>query len=291
VVFLFLSVKKYKEEKMDNTAKEIKNEGIEKAANVSQLFSDNDGAFEVYADSFKDYGKLIAKMSKAMGEIERVEKNGFNDYHKYEYATADDVEDVARKALSSVGLAMFSSVSKMNKQNRGSNTLVEIKMNFLISDMETGASVVMTYYGTGLDKQDKYLYKAYTGALKYAIKNNFHISTGDAVDPEHNSTDESVNNNNSSNNGGNNNFNSKYSNPVTKNTNPNQTNGQQQLIPNPDDPIVEIRNLFTANQDLVENIVHKYLKDNDMKEDISLLNELDKKELKNILKDIKKQAS
>ena len=257
------------------------------------LFTDNDMTFEVYAESFADFAKLVTKMTKAMSKIERIEKNGFNSYYKYEYATADDVEDAARKVLAEVGIAMFASVANIRKNvvqtNNGTTTIAEVKMNYMFVDKDTGASIVTTYYGTGLDSQDKYLYKAYTGAQKYAVKNNLHISTGDADDPEHDSTDvflNKVNNHYPANNNvnKNNNYNkSKY----VKNTP--QNNTLELFANNNVTPIEKIRGYYRTHQEDVETIIYTYLKENNKNEDISLLNELKDKELNEILNEIEKE--
>lgn len=257
------------------------------------LFTDNDMTFEVYAESFADFAKLVTKMTKAMSKIERIEKNGFNSYYKYEYATADDVEDAARKVLAEVGIAMFASVANIRKNvvqtNNGTTTIAEVKMNYMFVDKDTGASIVTTYYGAGLDSQDKYLYKAYTGAQKYAIKNNLHISTGDADDPEHDSTDvflNKVNNHYPANNNvnKNNNYNkSKY----VKNTP--QNNTLELFANNNVTPIEKIRGYYRTHQEDVETIIYTYLKENNKNEDISLLNELKDKELNEILNEIEKE--
>lgn len=257
------------------------------------LFTDNDMSFEVYAESFADFAKLVTKMTKAMSKIERIEKNGFNSYYKYEYATADDVEDAARKVLAEVGIAMFASVANIRKNvvqtNNGTTTIAEVKMNYMFVDKDTGASIVTTYYGTGLDSQDKYLYKAYTGAQKYAVKNNLHISTGDADDPEHDSTDvflNKVNNHYPANNNVNKN-NNYNKNKYVKNTP--QNNTLELFANNNVTPIEKIRGYYRTHQEDVETIIYTYLKENNKNEDISLLNELKDKELNEILNEIEKE--
>ena len=54
--------------------------------------------------------ELAAKIAKASLSIDSVPKRGRNDFHSYDYATADDVMEVARKALGEVGVAVFPSI-------------------------------------------------------------------------------------------------------------------------------------------------------------------------------------
>ena len=77
---------------------------------------------------------------------------------------------------------------------------------------------------------------------------------------------------------------------INKNNNSNKKKTEKKKE-EPKTSIEAIRNYYKGNQDLVENIVYKFLQKNDKKEDISLLNELKEKELNDILGQIKKQAS
>lgn len=50
---------------------------------------------------------LAAGLIRAQGAIERVAKSGQNQFHRYAYATAEDMVDEARGALNAGGLALF----------------------------------------------------------------------------------------------------------------------------------------------------------------------------------------
>ena len=65
------------------------------------------------------------------------------------------------------------------------------KLNFILTDIETGFYEVTTITGEGIDKGDKAGYKAYTGALKYYLANTFMVATGD--DPEKESPSHTMN--------------------------------------------------------------------------------------------------
>ena len=56
------------------------------------------------------------------------------------------------------------------------------KLEFQLTDIDTGFYETTVITGEGIDKGDKAGYKAYTGALKYYFANTFMVATGD--DPE-----------------------------------------------------------------------------------------------------------
>ena len=57
-----------------------------------------------------------------------------------------------------------------------------VTLEFRLTDVDTGFFETALASGEGFDKGDKGIYKAYTGALKYYLANNFMVATGD--DPE-----------------------------------------------------------------------------------------------------------
>ena len=125
-----------------------------------------------------DKKTIYAKIAKVMSQVERVPKNGYNNFHKYEYATESDLTEAIRPILQEAGLAFFSTVIEQERDGE----FTKAKMEFTLADVETGETLTSTYWGEGQDKGDKGLYKAYTGAVKYFLMKTFLIPTGD--DPE-----------------------------------------------------------------------------------------------------------
>jgi len=123
---------------------------------------------------------IYKKIGKVMQKIERIPKNGFNEYHKYHYVTEADLMDKIRPLLAEVGLAFYSSVLEQQRDNE--LMLTKVKMEFVLADADTGECIKSIYWGEAQDKGDKGLYKAYTGATKYFLMKTFLIATGD--DPE-----------------------------------------------------------------------------------------------------------
>lgn len=129
---------------------------------------------------------LMNKLVDITSTIDRIPKNGHNDFHHYDYALESDIKDVVRKEMTERGLQMIPNelsrtITQISSKN-GSQQLVSLEVEYTIFDAESGESVKMKGYGDGQDSGDKAVYKAKTGALKYALTTLFMIPTGD--DPE-----------------------------------------------------------------------------------------------------------
>lgn len=125
---------------------------------------------------------IYKKISQVMSQVNRVPKNGYNSFHKYNYATESDLTESIRPILIEAGLAFFTTVLEQNREGE----FTKVKMEFTLVDIDTGETLKSTYWGEGQDKGDKGLYKAYTGATKYFLMKTFLIPTGD--DPEGDTT-------------------------------------------------------------------------------------------------------
>lgn len=129
--------------------------------------------------------QLYAAMARASSKIGSVSKSGRNDFHRYDYATEADIVREVRATLAEEGICWLPSVisattEELPGSKRGERvTTVEIE----IAWCHSGGGVHLTRWrGQGADASDKGYYKAYTGAIKYALLKTFLIPTGD--DPE-----------------------------------------------------------------------------------------------------------
>lgn len=144
--------------------------------------------------------KLVKKLAEVMKQVKYIEKRGFNKFHKYSYATESDVSDAVRDLLAEQNVIMLPDVIKHEVRehtNRHNNIeyISTVKVKFTFIDGETGESLSIHSVGEGQDAGDKGVYKAITGATKYALMKVFMIPTGD--DPESdNGVDERNNGNN-----------------------------------------------------------------------------------------------
>ena len=131
--------------------------------------------------------KLVSKLSRVMDEVQYIQKRGFNKFHRYKYATESDVSEKVREVLAKENVVMMPDVVEHTtrehinlKGNR--EYIATVKMKFTFIDGETGEEISIHSVGEGQDAGDKAVYKAITGATKYALMKAFMIPTGD--DPE-----------------------------------------------------------------------------------------------------------
>ena len=137
--------------------------------------------------NFTGYSGIAKKLVLIMGECAHVAKDGFNDYHKYKYASAAGVLEainaalVKHKVASVVTPAILNSYDVTNAKGNIEHQ-VTVGCNILLIDSESGESMDLYGIGTGQDAGDKAVMKAETAAIKYAYLLSMAISTGD--DPE-----------------------------------------------------------------------------------------------------------
>lgn len=133
------------------------------------------------------FSGIAKKLVLIMGECSHVAKDGFNDYHKYKYASAAGVLEtinaalVKHKVASVVTPTILSSFDVTNAKGNIEHQ-VTVGCNILLIDSESGESMDLYGIGTGQDAGDKAVMKAETAAIKYAYLLSMAISTGD--DPE-----------------------------------------------------------------------------------------------------------
>lgn len=138
--------------------------------------------------------KIAKKLVAVMAECAYITKNGVNDYHKYKYATAEDVLQKVNESLTKNKIACFVVPELLEFKdvlNLKGNTehLATVKVTITLIDSDNGESVQFVGMGSGQDAGDKAVMKAQTAATKYAYMLSLCIATGD--DPEADSkTDE-----------------------------------------------------------------------------------------------------
>lgn len=130
---------------------------------------------------------LYTKIHKVMEEIERVAKRGTNTHQGYSYVFAADVIEECRQLFIKHRLILLPSVqaceyARFEKEGRGADYRARLTIAYTIADADTGEETTLVYQGEGQDSGDKALYKSYTGAFKYFLRDTFMIPVGD--DPE-----------------------------------------------------------------------------------------------------------
>jgi hypothetical protein len=136
---------------------------------------------------------LFGKMAKVMGIINRVPKSGFNSFHKYKYATTDDVADTIREAMAEANLALFADMGEVRQElyeyetdgGKKKNTIrTTIHFQFTFACGDTGATRSSPWIGQVDDNSDKAVSKCATAAEKYFLMKTFIVSAGDEPDSD-----------------------------------------------------------------------------------------------------------
>lgn len=129
------------------------------------------------------------RIHKVMVEMKTINKNGYNKFHQYKYATETDYVEALRPLLEKHGLVVSPRILEVpsilgpdEKGNILTTILIEFKLTNVDNPQDFSVAVVS---GQGSDKGDKGIYKALTGAKKYWAALTFMVETGD--DPERDS--------------------------------------------------------------------------------------------------------
>lgn len=125
---------------------------------------------------------IYEKLFSIMEAIETIHKDGYNDFHKYPYATEKAIKQAVRKELINNKLLFLSQIKSTEIIMIGEKSVTKLLLDVQFLDIENNEAINLSFEGTGEDKGDKGLYKALTGAIKYALTTTFLIPTGD--DPE-----------------------------------------------------------------------------------------------------------
>lgn len=135
----------------------------------------------------QDATSLLAKLVAIMANVDNIPKSGWNEAQKYHFVTEADVTNYLRPALASSGILPV--VSLLDTKERETTTasgkqilLTHAVISFTLYDVETGQNLKIYMSGSGTDMGDKGIYKAVTGAVKYALMKTFMVAGSD--DPE-----------------------------------------------------------------------------------------------------------
>lgn len=149
----------------------------------------------------KEWLELNAKLQQKKNNLRKtlkekgiLKKGKTNDFDNYQYFSEAQYKELFTELFSNNGLELtpneleYSMFEGTEKQANGRN----VKIEFTLTDIDTGFYETSIVTGEGIDKGDKAGYKADTGALKYYLANTFMVATGD--DPEKESPDNKMNN-------------------------------------------------------------------------------------------------
>lgn len=149
---------------------------------------------------------LVQKLCEAGAAVGWIEKGGYNEFHKYKYATEADIVSALRGELFKRQVFIFPSFVRHERTPIEVETmkwddhvkakvpsvrktaLTEVDIEWTFTDGESGEQIKVMVPGIGEDSVDKGLYKAFTGSEKYLLMKSFLLPTGD--DPERDSEED-----------------------------------------------------------------------------------------------------
>jgi hypothetical protein len=144
------------------------------------------GEVKPLEDVMPEKQPLVARLAEVVKAVERIAKNGRNEHHKYDYVTESDMVEALRNELANRGIMMIPFVDKATTEKTEKGLMATVEVSYKVTD--GSESVTVRTAGSGYDiPGDKAIYKALTGALKYALRQLFLIPTGD--DPERDEKD------------------------------------------------------------------------------------------------------
>jgi hypothetical protein len=130
-------------------------------------------------------GDLAAAVANVMADVPYVLQTGRNDHQRYSYASDADLIGALQPAMARHGLAlMVTGVEVLEAANigktksGGERIRHDIRVTYTLVH-SSGAWIRVQSAGSGVDHEDKGVYKALTGAYKYALRQTFSIPTGD----------------------------------------------------------------------------------------------------------------
>ena len=129
--------------------------------------------------------QAILEVRKAVGGVD---KDGVNKFHKYKYATHNNVIHAVRDEMNDKGLIMYPtevsdvSLSEKEKDGKKDGFVERWTHKFRLCTEEDPDGIEVAVRCAGEDKGDKTAYKGDTGAMKYALVETFLLPTDD--DPE-----------------------------------------------------------------------------------------------------------
>lgn len=128
--------------------------------------------------------KKMNSIRKELCEKGILPKGAHNDYDNYDYFSEAQYKELFTEFFSKHGIEIF-----FDEVDRGSFDGTEkqpfgryVTLACILIDSETGFTLITHHTGEGLDRGDKAIYKATTGAIKKFLSSTFLVATKD--DPE-----------------------------------------------------------------------------------------------------------
>jgi hypothetical protein len=137
---------------------------------------------------------LKEKLWLIMQDVEYINKDKVNSFHGYKYASEETIKKIIHEALVKHRVLFRISVDQQEvkvvepvKVGDKPEFLTLLSCRYIFEDVDSEQVITAQMQSQGQDKGDKGVYKAITGAIKYALTSALLIPTGD--DPEDDKND------------------------------------------------------------------------------------------------------
>lgn len=138
---------------------------------------------------------ILTKLNKVMSEVGYIQKDKKNSLQNYTYLSEAGIKEKIQPLLVKNGIVFSVSMQRADTVVSGTTksgattfrTDIELKYRFM--DCESGEILEGIVMGSGSDTGDKGVYKAITGAIKYALTSTFLVPTGDDAEIDHHETE------------------------------------------------------------------------------------------------------
>ena len=114
-------------------------------------------------------------------DIGAVGKDNTNAHHKYKFRSIDQFLEALQPMLVKHQLVLL---QEWEFQSSPLPNMTNVKLRLTFESVLDGSQRSATFLGQGTDTQDKGLYKAMAGAMKYAIAYTFSVRLNDEADAE-----------------------------------------------------------------------------------------------------------
>lgn len=133
--------------------------------------------------------KVLKKLHAVQKDVEYMQKGGRNSAQNYSFLSERQITERFKELFEKHGIFFHysSTITATRTTPSGKQTLTDVLVEYKFIDVESGESIEGQAVGQGTDANDKGVYKAVTGAIKYIFMKTFLIPTGD--DPEEDSKD------------------------------------------------------------------------------------------------------
>lgn len=126
---------------------------------------------------------LHRKIAEIVAAVEYVAKDKDGPQNQYRYVSDAAMLQAVRghmaeRRLTLVPRVVPGSVSVVPRSGKPGD-VTTLVVEYVLTDGDSGESIVCATVGQGFDSLDKGAYKAMTGALKYVLRQTFLIPTGD----------------------------------------------------------------------------------------------------------------